>query len=630
MSGLFSAFNTVKRALGAEQYALNTTAHNIANANTDGYSRQRVDMVASTPEGETSMNSSSGPGQIGTGVEIAEVERFRDKFLDSQIRNETSTSENYKAREQFLSQVESVFQEPSDVSLNKALGNMFNAWQKLSENPIDSTLKTGAVQSSLTATGDINHIYQQLDGLESNCDELIEDQIYSFGGIVGQIEELNKQIRNVEISGNNPNDLLDKQDLLLDDLSKFVNIDVSRNEFGEASISSQDTVIVGKGQKTLSYVKSIGTADADGDYTITYYNGGDINDLKAYTVKSGDPNYNSLRDARIVWTDSTAGTMQAADLQDGSIEGYESVRTEIDSYKDQLDALSRAIAVSVNTVLNNGGSVASNGYLPFFTNASGADDGTIDAGNITVNPLLVSNPAQLLQSGDGDTAIAAARLVSTNLFINEFLDSSASKISGDLKDYSGTEGDTLTINAHGNSYTIDISDGETLDDIVQEINDYDTGKSDSQKLFVKAAVENNRLVIESVREGNTLSLDGSLSNLKFYPKDSIDARNDNSIVNNYAAESKEIADEPGGSTILGYYGSVISKLGSSEQQAKNIVSSQGDLLGQLSLRKQSVSGVSTNEELTNMIQYQRTYEAAAKMVNVIDELLDTVVNGLVR
>lgn len=630
MSGLFSAFNTVKRALGAEQYALNTTAHNIANANTDGYSRQRVDMVASTPEGETSMNSSSGPGQIGTGVEIAEVERFRDKFLDSQIRNETSTSENYKAREQFLSQVESVFQEPSDVSLNKALGNMFNAWQKLSENPIDSTLKTGAVQSSLTATGDINHIYQQLDGLESNCDELIEDQIYSFGGIVGQIEGLNKQIRNVEISGNNPNDLLDKQDLLLDDLSKFVNIDVSRNEFGEASISSQDTVIVGKGQKTLSYVKSIGTADADGDYTITYYNGGDINDLKAYTVKSGDPNYNSLRDAKIVWTDSTAGTMQAADLQDGSIEGYESVRTEIDSYKDQLDALSRAIAVSVNTVLNNGGSVASSGYLPFFTNASGADDGTIDAGNITVNPLLVSNPAQLLQSGDGDTAIAAARLVSTNLFINEFLDSSASKISGDLKDYSGTEGDTLTINAHGNSYTIDISDGETLDDIVQEINDYDTGKSDSQKLFVKAAVENNRLVIESVREGNTLSLDGSLSNLKFYPKDSIDARNDNSIVNNYAAESKEIADEPGGSTILGYYGSVISKLGSSEQQAKNIVSSQGDLLGQLSLRKQSVSGVSTNEELTNMIQYQRTYEAAAKMVNVIDELLDTVVNGLVR
>lgn len=640
LSGLFSTFDIVKRALNTQQYALNTTAHNIANASTEGYSRQRVTMEASTPEGNISMNSSSGPGQIGTGVEITEVTRARDQFLDSQIRNETSTSENYKARENFLSEVESIFQEPSNVSLNSALSDMFNSWQNLSGNPTDSTLKTGVVQSSLTATDDINHIYEQLNTLESNSDELVQDQVYSFSGTVSQIEDLNKQIRNVEISGNNPNDLLDKQDLLIDNLSKMMNISVSRNEFGEAYIKSGDTTIVGENQKSLSYVKSISAPDDNGDYTITYYNNGDTNDLKAFTVKSTDSNFESLKDAKIIWTDSTSNTIQKADPQDGSMNGYISVRTEIDSYKNQLDALSRAIATSVNTIINDGKTpttmplsdppTPTNGYVPFFTNTTGADDGTINASNITVNPSLISDPTLLLQDGDGDTAIAAAQLTDTNLFMNEFLDSQTSKVSGDLTGYSGTAGDNLIIDSNGNTYTLNISEGETLNDIAQDINNYDTGKSDNQKLFVKAAVENNRLIIESVKEGNTIDLEGSLDNLKFYPKDSMIARNDNSVVNNYVSETKKITDEPGGSTILGYYGGIISKLGSSEQQAKNIVSSQGDLLSQLNLRKQSVSGVSTDEEMTDMIQYQRSYEAAAKMVNVIDELLDTVVNGLIK
>lgn len=630
LSGLFSTFNIVKSALNAQQYALNTTAHNIANASTDGYSRQIVTMEASAPEGDNSINSSSGPGQIGTGVEIESVTRARDQFLDSQIRNETSTSENYKAQESLLSEVESIFQEPIGTSINSALSAMFNSWQSLSNTPTDSTLKTGVVQSSLTATNDINHVYDQLNTLESNSDELIQGQVYSFNQTVSQIEDLNKQIRNVEISGNNPNDLLDKQDLLIDNLSKMMNISVSRNEFGEVSITSGDTAIIGENQKNLSYIKSIGSPDENGNVTITYYNNGDLNDLKVFTLKSSDPEYESLKDAKVVWTDSTSNTMQKADLDDGSIEGYVSVRTEIDSYKDQLDALSRAIAISANTILNNGSPLTTNGYLPFFTNASGADDGTIDASNITVNPLLVSDPTGLLQDGDGDTAIAEAQLTDTNLFINEFLNSPTSEISGDLTNYSGTAGDSLTINSNGNSYTLNISGGETLDDIVQDINNYDTGKPDDQKLYVKAAVENNRLTIESVKEGNTVSLDGSLDDLKFYPKDSLAAREDNSIVNTYSTDTKKIADEPGGSTILGYYGSIISELGSSEQQAKNKVSSQDDLLSQLNLRKQSVSGVSIDEEMTNMIQYQRSYEAAAKMVSVIDELLNTVVNGLIQ
>lgn len=101
MSGLFNTFNIVKRGMFAQQTALNVVSHNVANANTEGYSIQRADLKTTKPFGMPSLTTAAEPGQVGTGVEVASITRTRDEFLDYYVRKETSTLKRFESREYF-------------------------------------------------------------------------------------------------------------------------------------------------------------------------------------------------------------------------------------------------------------------------------------------------------------------------------------------------------------------------------------------------------------------------------------------------------------------------------------------------------------------------------------------------
>lgn len=460
MPSIFSSLYTLKRAMGAQQYAINTTSHNIANANTEGYSRQRVTMEASRPEGVTSINSAFGPGQMGTGVEINDVTRARDNFLDTQIRNEKSTLENFTAREQFLSEIETIFMEPSENGLSTAMGKMWDSWQELSRGSENSTLRNGVIESSKTVTDMMNHTYFQLEGLETNSDVLAKGQVYDMNQVIEQIEGLNGQIMGVRIANNNPNDLLDKQDVLIDKLSQMVDISTKRGPLGEVTIKTGDTTIVGQNKKNLSFVKSmdpVDKADLSKGYVISYYSKGDTSELKALQIDNDK--YNSLMGAKIIWTDDTGNLTEKALPTSGSIKGFTSIYTEIGDYKNQINALAKGIAYAVNTVMNDGDVPGSIGYKPFFVSSDGSDDGTITAKNITLSRELVDDPSKIKTNGkkevvlkdpsdpnsdidhivyypenNGDRALAVSQIRDSRIFMNEFLDSSSTIISGRFTD----------------------------------------------------------------------------------------------------------------------------------------------------------------------------------------------------
>lgn len=673
MPSIFSSLYTLKRAMGAQQYALNTTAHNIANANTDGYSRQRVTMEASRPEGVNSVNSSFGPGQLGTGVDVSEVTRSRDYFLDAQIRNETGTLETFKAREQFLSEIETIFMEPSENGLSNAMGEMWDSWQQLSAGPENSTLRNGVIENSRTVTDMMNHAYYQLENLEINSDDLAKGQVYDMNQVITEIENLNQQIMGVRIGGNNPNDFLDKQDLLIDKLSGMINISVKRGPLGQAIIKSDDISLVGGNKKNLSFVKSIDPVDSSDlskGYVISYYSKGDTSELKALQIDNDK--YNSLMGAKIIWTDDTGNYIEKALPDEGSIKGFASIYTEIKEYKNQLDSLAKGIAYAVNTIMNDGDvpyDISNNpptkveGYIPFFVSSDGMDDGTISAKNITVNRELESDPTKIKTYGkkeviledpsdpdspiksityypenNGDRAIAIAQLRDSRLFMNELLVSDSIVTSARFDDpvVSGLTGGpkNLVIKSGGMEESISIANGDTLQTIADRINSSDTIKS----MSVRAVVENNRLIIQNMKsENNAVSVtdndDGNvLGALKIYGKDSMELRVNNSIVNSYnkKSTSMKISDDTKGTTIGNYFKDTIAMLGSSARQAEGMITSQDALVSQLDVRKESVSGVSMDEEMANLIQYQKAYQAAAKMVSIMDELLDTIINNMVR
>lgn len=568
MPSIFSTFNMLRRTLSTQQSAINTTTHNISNANTEGYSRQSVTMRTTRPEGFAALNSTAGPGLLGTGVEVGEISRARDLFLDNQIRTETSTLGKYNSRDLYLSEVETIFMEPSDNGLSSVLGKMWDSWQVLSGNPENSTARTGVVQASKTLTDQINHTYVQLKDLQDNIGDLIKDNTVEVNYTVKQIEDLNRQIMGVKVSGNNPNDLLDKQDLLIDKLSGMLNIRVERTSLGEAVITTtdgktNDTIyITGTSKQNLLYVKDV----SDDGNTLTYYDKDGIQRTISKDAQEPDGKFLGLKGAKVMWASDSGGifTVAAASVKGGSVEGYTTVYDEIETYKDQLDALAVSIAYAVNTVHNDGALPGEYGYVAFFTTKDGRGEEYISAANITVNGAFDSDLSLIKTNGikqrtvngdgsvtsveypatNGDRALAIARLRDSRIYINEFFDDGSSETGFD-------------------------------------------------------------------RMNNTI--------VKIY--------ND---LKKTGDASMKLDDENKGTTIDGYFNDIVARLGSSTNQAKNMVTSQQALLDQLLTRKESISGVSMDEEMANLVQYQRTYQAAARALSMMDELLDTVVNGLIR
>ncbi len=195
MSGIFNTLNTANKGLMAQQTALHTTGHNISNANTKGYSRQRVDMKA-----DLSYNY-PGVGQLGTGVKMEAVVRIVNDYVSKQIRQENGTMERFTAKSDVIDQLEVIFNEPSTTGLNFNLGEMFDSWQELSKNPEMLTSKTVVVEKSKTLADTLNHMANQIDSLRDETIGQIDKNVLDFNSTIDKLDKLNRQIFNISVKG---------------------------------------------------------------------------------------------------------------------------------------------------------------------------------------------------------------------------------------------------------------------------------------------------------------------------------------------------------------------------------------------------------------------------------------------
>ena len=390
MAGLFDTLSTLKRAMNTQQAAINTTSHNMSNVNTEGYSRQRVDMTTSRPY---NMYTPSGIMQLGTGVDISSISRIRDMFLDVQIRDEYSNLGKYEARDEFASEIETITLEPSSdtdevSSLSELIGSMWDSWQDAVNNPQNINTKTGVVEASLSVTNELNHLYKQLSDVKSDSGTLAKQKVESLNSILSQIDDLSRQITSAEISGGKPNDLLDKRDLLVDKLSEMMDIDVDYGSYDKLTITTSN---YDGGEETR-----INIFDELGYLKLNYDEAS--NKINWYQ----DADSNGLAGADEIKYTSTL------DRKGGMIAGYVSVTQNVTDYQDRLNALSKSIATAVNIVHNSyidgDGNVQTYdegdaNYLAVFTDGSdNSGEDNITAGNITVNESLRSN-SELLRLG---------------------------------------------------------------------------------------------------------------------------------------------------------------------------------------------------------------------------------------
>ncbi len=206
------------RGLLAAQRAVDVASHNIANADTEGYSRQRAEQSAGTPMGY------SPYGQVGTGVQIDAIRRIRDGLLDRQVRQESSPLGESMARAEAIGQIEDLLGEPGAGALSTKLAEYYDGWNKLATNPENYNLRIALRDTATELTTTFNRLYSDLQGLRQDLNDRIDTQIADINSKASQIADLNYQIGATIAAGQNPNDLKDQQDLLIEQLSMMVKL----------------------------------------------------------------------------------------------------------------------------------------------------------------------------------------------------------------------------------------------------------------------------------------------------------------------------------------------------------------------------------------------------------------------
>jgi flagellar hook-associated protein 1 len=312
MSGISQLLETARRALLAQQVGISVTGHNVANASTPGYSRQRVDIV-STPA------IRDAAGYIGTGATAVGITRMRNRFIDQQLRASQGGLGNADMRHQIMSQVEATFNEPSTSALGNALTSYFNAWQDLSTHPEDQVARNALMQQGSLVSDAFHRLNSGLTEFRGSLRDEISSKVSRINTLSQEIADIDVQVIAAKSSGASPNDLLDQRDTRIEELSSLANISVSEDNIGSVTISLGSMVIASRAGAVA--LKAIAGSPA----TIA---GTSFDQMKIVTANSG------------IFVDATSGELGAT---------LSSYNSRIPNYLGKLDQLASNLISEVNT-----------------------------------------------------------------------------------------------------------------------------------------------------------------------------------------------------------------------------------------------------------------------------------------
>lgn len=285
----FHGLEMAKQALFAQQSALYTTGNNISNANTKGYSRQRVNFETQSPYPTASRNRPEIPGQMGTGVKVGSIERVRDEFLDVQFRGENSKKGYWETKSKALARMENIMNETTDRGLSKSMSLFWDSLQDLATNPTNSGARSVVVERGVALADTFNHISKSLENVRSDLKSEIESTENHVNSLLNQINNINKQVKEIEPHGYLPNDLYDERDRLIDELSGILNIEVTYEGNGEGSLGTAEGVatitLVGESGQSLD-VKLVDGAELEINKMDIKYSEEDHKSVKE--IKFGD------------------------------------------------------------------------------------------------------------------------------------------------------------------------------------------------------------------------------------------------------------------------------------------------------------------------------------------------------
>ncbi len=314
--------NIAQRSMMNSQTGLQTVSHNIANKNTEGYSRQRLEIQSTPPTG-------LGKVQIGTGAKTQAVTRNNNPHLEKQIQMETSKLGFGDGKVNYLDRVEQVFNEQVNKGLNHFMAEFFNSYRELSNYPESLPIRTQVKETAAHLSQDFQRIHSQLKKVQTEIDGQIKMEVAEINRMTEEIADLNQKIESVEITGAQANDQRDRRDLLLKNLGEKVNIKYAEIENGKVNVSLGNTVTLVSGYDNMEIQTTSSPEHGnkrEGNFDITFKMS---KEGKAFRI-----------------TDQVKG---------GKVGGMLEVRDEvINGFLDKVDGLAYNLAQNVNEIHRQG------------------------------------------------------------------------------------------------------------------------------------------------------------------------------------------------------------------------------------------------------------------------------------
>lgn len=636
MSSTFMGLEIGKRGLIAHQQAMTTAGHNISNADNENYSRQRVVMRTMTPLYEPSLNRANGPGMIGQGVAIESVTRVRDKFFDDRVQETKQAQSYWQTRSRYLTQTENILSEPSEFSLRSRLDKFWQSWQELSDKPEEYSHREVLLARSKQVTASFRDTFQKLLQVRIQADNELEDQVNRINHLSQEVALLNDKILKSQTLGDNPNDLLDRRDQLIEEMTTMADISFEVLDKDEIMVYLGGEILV-QGQ-VFQKLKLEGDSANEGFKKILW-----AHDNREAVISSG-----SLRSLLQIRDEDVKHAIESIDemainLQDvvNSIhrDGFglnketntdffktlnlsQNIRGNYDLNKDGTDDITAISRVSGKNELEARRPIGISGVMTFVQNNKEhtaieifyQPDDTVQAVMDRINHSQAGINAHLDHNNNLVLKATKAQDNWETNFVIRHIEDSGEFLTG----FAGL------LQNSGPAGAFDY----------RQINQMEKLQSDSERIALtshfhpSAHLEVNSLLINNpayiaAASGSDVTGSGD-NNYAYGAKDGSNAQK--------IAQMMQHGEAMVGKhkTLHEYFTAMVSKVGADNQKAEEMETNQKAIFENLNAMRQAIMGVNLDEEMSSMIQFQHGYNAAARIINAVDEMIGRIIDTIGR
>lgn len=625
---LMSDLSIGKSGLSMSQYSINTTAHNLANVDTPGYVRQQV--ILGTTQYLTVGQNAISKMQTGLGVNTEEVKQARSLFLDRAYRREIGRESFYQSQYEALDEIENVYGELQGVAFQNSMKDFWVALQELEKEPDSIVTRASLVETAVSFVERSENIYKQISEYQVNLNTQIQKKVDRINEIGDEIADLNKRICFYESDGvEHANDLRDRRNLLLDELSQYINVTWREEVDHQVTVIAEQTPFVTNNvvfhMSTMPQVELLKRqlAKEYGDDPDALERASDEAEKICNGAVMLVPVWPTYGDAEVFNFDMLPSTKANTDI--GGLKGLILARgTRVGRYSD-IPIKPREEDYETDGVLDEDA----------YAVAMARYEEAVRTYNREINPsVIMSVQAQFDQLVHG--------VVKT---INDILCPN--------KDYTFDKDVTVTLSS-GQTVTYKAGDTVRVFDKENAPVGMDAAKTAGTELFSRKSVQRYETV--TLDDGTELMIyneENPLDNYTMYTVGEIEINRDvlanksliplssNKGTGDFDIETAEklieawqgkfAALSPNTLTInnfTAYYTAFIGEIANRGETLNKIAEKQDAMVASIESKRQSVSGVSSDEELTNLIRFQHAYNAAARYINVVDEMLEHIVTRM--